>query len=155
MLPIYPLDGGQILRSLLWFVIGKARSLSIAAVIGLIGAAGLIALAVYIQSWWIGLMAIFAGMQAWKGFQNARMISVVQALPRYSHVRCPSCLAHAPIGQYWRCTCGRPIDAFALGGTCLACGARSQIAHCIDCGRGSPVEQWYEASPMQTPATSH
>src|SRR5215469_6083362 len=26
MLPIYPLDGGQILRSLLWFVAGRARS---------------------------------------------------------------------------------------------------------------------------------
>jgi len=27
MLPIYPLDGGQIFRSLLWFVLGRARSL--------------------------------------------------------------------------------------------------------------------------------
>ena len=33
MLPIYPLDGGQILRSLLWFVIGRAKSLTVASVI--------------------------------------------------------------------------------------------------------------------------
>src|SRR5208282_3561270 len=39
LLPIYPLDGGQILRSLLWFVFGRARSLMIATVIGFIGIA--------------------------------------------------------------------------------------------------------------------
>ena len=33
MLPIYPLDGGQILRSLLWFVIGRARSLMVATLL--------------------------------------------------------------------------------------------------------------------------
>src|SRR5690242_13970943 len=32
LLPIYPLDGGQILRCLLWFVLGRARSLMVAAV---------------------------------------------------------------------------------------------------------------------------
>src|SRR5262249_7946308 len=37
LLPIYPLDGGQILRSLLWFVIGRTRSLMAAVVIGFIG----------------------------------------------------------------------------------------------------------------------
>src|SRR5947209_6763616 len=40
MLPIYPLDGGQILRSLLWFVLGRARSLMVATIIGFIGVAG-------------------------------------------------------------------------------------------------------------------
>ena len=29
MLPIYPLDGGQILQSLLWFMLGRARSLMV------------------------------------------------------------------------------------------------------------------------------
>ncbi len=34
LLPIYPLDGGQILQSLLWFVIGRSASLRITAGIG-------------------------------------------------------------------------------------------------------------------------
>ena len=34
ILPIYPLDGGQILRSLLWFVMGSARSLMVATILG-------------------------------------------------------------------------------------------------------------------------
>src|SRR5437667_8479730 len=44
MLPIYPLDGGQILRSLLWFVVGRARSLMTVTFIGFAGVVGLIAL---------------------------------------------------------------------------------------------------------------
>src|SRR5260370_34612383 len=34
ILPIYPLDGGQILRALLWFVLGRARSLMVATILG-------------------------------------------------------------------------------------------------------------------------
>src|SRR5437016_1604617 len=45
LLPVYPLDGGQIFRSLLWFVLGRARSLMVATVVGFIGAIGFIALA--------------------------------------------------------------------------------------------------------------
>ena len=39
MLPVYPLDGGQILRALLWFPLGEIQSLRIASVVGLIGGA--------------------------------------------------------------------------------------------------------------------
>ena len=59
LLPVYPLDGGQILRSLLWYPLGKARSLMAATVIGFIGGAALIGLAVWWQSLWIGIMAAF------------------------------------------------------------------------------------------------
>src|SRR5438270_2640978 len=59
ILPIYPLDGGQILRSLLWFVVGRARSLMVATVLGLIGIVGFIGLALWRRDLWLGAIALF------------------------------------------------------------------------------------------------
>ena len=73
LLPVYPLDGGQMLRSLLWFGIGPRRSLLIATAIGLAGTVGFVALAVRWQSIWIGVMAAFIGFNCWRAFQAARM----------------------------------------------------------------------------------
>ena len=72
VLPIYPLDGGQILRSLLWFRLGPRRSLLIATSVGLVGVAGLLALAFWWQSIWTGLMVLFLGSNCWRAFQAAR-----------------------------------------------------------------------------------
>src|SRR6185369_4704585 len=47
LLPIYPLDGGQILRSLLWFVLGRARSLLVATILGFVGVIAFIGLAIW------------------------------------------------------------------------------------------------------------
>ncbi|HEV8002340.1 MAG TPA: site-2 protease family protein [Planctomycetaceae bacterium] len=70
LLPIYPLDGGQILQSLLWFVIGRARSLMVAGIIGLAAAAAVIVLAVVrLQDTWLALVAAFVAWQAWRGFR--------------------------------------------------------------------------------------
>src|SRR5208337_1424108 len=54
MLPIYPLDGGQILRSLLWFVVGRARSLMAATVLGFLGITAFVGLALWLRSIWLG-----------------------------------------------------------------------------------------------------
>src|SRR5881394_1877684 len=59
LLPIYPLDGGQILRSLLWFGVGRARSLTAAVTVGFAGVAGLIVLAVRLRSAWFGALCLF------------------------------------------------------------------------------------------------
>ena len=72
MLPVYPLDGGQILRSLLWFLIGPRKSLLAATSLGLAGAAALIILAVTSGSIWIGIIAAFLGITCWRAFQAAR-----------------------------------------------------------------------------------
>lgn len=75
LLPIYPLDGGQILRALLWFFIGPIKSLLAATAVGLIGAAALIALAAWSWDYWLGILAAFAAFESWRGFQYARWLS--------------------------------------------------------------------------------
>jgi len=75
MLPVYPLDGGQILQALLWFPLGEIRSLQIASVIGLIGAVVLAAVAFLLglmQPFWIAIMAFFLISRAIAGWQYAK-----------------------------------------------------------------------------------
>lgn len=76
LLPIFPLDGGQIVRSLLWFVVGRIRSLQIAAALGMIGAAALGAYAFYAQSIWLGVLAFFLISQAGAGWQQAKALQL-------------------------------------------------------------------------------
>jgi tetratricopeptide (TPR) repeat protein len=79
MLPIYPLDGGQILQALLWFLIGRARSLMVSGIIGLAGAAGLIGLALLrLQDKWLAFLAIFVAWQAWRGFRLGARLQELQ-----------------------------------------------------------------------------
>jgi Zn-dependent protease len=82
MLPIYPLDGGQILQALLWFPLGEIRSLQIASVIGLIGGACLAIYALMIWSFWIGIMAFFLLSRAIAGWQYAKVMVAEQAAAR-------------------------------------------------------------------------
>jgi Zn-dependent protease len=143
LLPVYPLDGGQILRSLLWFALGRARSLTVASVIGFVGVLGLLALAVRLGSFWIGIIAVFAGMSCWQGFQHSRALSQLAALPRRPGYTCPSCRAGPLLGPAWGCgRCGAAFDAFETGARCPACGEDFGAAFCADCGRSSPLGEW-------------
>jgi len=79
LLPIYPLDGGQIVRALLWFPLGQIRSLFIATGIGFVGGGALALWALWQQSIWIGIMALFLLSQAWAGWRQAQYLKMEAA----------------------------------------------------------------------------
>ena len=148
LLPVYPLDGGQILRSLLWFVLGRATSLTVASVIGFAGVAGLLGLAWLWGSPWTAVIAAFVGFNCWQGFKQSRRLSQLAKLPRHMGYACPSCHAAPPVGNYWGCgVCHAQFDTFEAHATCPACGARFSNTVCFDCGHAAPIGDWV-ASPQ-------
>lgn len=147
ILPIYPLDGGQILRSLLWFVIGRARSLMVATILGLLGVFGFIALAVVRQSLWLGAIAVFVLLNCWGGFQHARVLLRMAKLPRRAGYSCPTCNSAPPLGAYWKCNqCGQAFDTFETGAACPSCRTQFPATRCLDCGRQHPLHEWTSSS---------
>ncbi|MGH8094049.1 MAG: M50 family metallopeptidase [Chthoniobacterales bacterium] len=79
LLPIYPLDGGQILRAVLWFPLGQIRSLFIATAVGFAGGGALVLFAIWQQSIWIGIMAFFLLSQAAVGWRQAQYLKLEAA----------------------------------------------------------------------------
>lgn len=143
LLPIYPLDGGQILRALLWFLMGRARSLMVATVIGFIGVAGLIVVAVRIGSVWFGVLSVFILLNCWGGMKQAVMLLRASKMPRHHGFSCPWCKASPPVGNFWRCAhCRVPFDTFASNATCPNCGTHFDVTRCLDCGRMHPMSEW-------------
>jgi Zn-dependent protease len=147
MLPIYPLDGGQILQAILWFFIGEGRSLLVASVIGLVGAAaGMILALFWTQNFWLVIIAGFAALQSWIGFQRARMMNQIASTPRHQGLRCPKCGNAPPALPVWNCACGKPFDVFASSGQCPNCGALFHHVPCPFCGTSSPAQAWQKVT---------
>jgi len=143
LLPIYPSDGGQILRCLLWFFIGPARSLVVASIVGLVGVVGLIGLAVWLGSLWMGVMALFILLNCGRGLLRGLALSRLADAPRRHGFACPACQAAPPQGRFWVCgKCSQIFDAFEALTTCPKCGYQFNATRCLDCGALNPISSW-------------
>lgn len=150
LLPIYPLDGGQILRSLLWFLLGRARSLMAASIIGFVGVAGLIVLAVWLRDVFFGLVCAFILMNCLGGLLHARTLARMAAAPRRDGFACPECHAPPPRGAFWGCgKCRARFDTFETLAVCPKCGDQFGATACVECGEVRLVGEW--STPAMPP----
>ncbi|MEM9883276.1 MAG: site-2 protease family protein [Planctomycetota bacterium] len=90
LLPIYPLDGGQIVQSVLWFFVGRSRSLrltagfgfAVALVVGLLallGVSDVVPVIRNVNPTMLLLLSAFIGWKAWQGYQVAKLMAAMEA----------------------------------------------------------------------------
>ncbi len=143
ILPVYPLDGGKILWSLLWYPLGRAKSLMVSVVIGMVGIVGFFAIAAVTRSGWGMLIAVYMLVSCWGGLQHARELLRREKMPRREGFACPSCKVAPPVGPLWSCVnCEQPFDTFASRGVCPNCGAQYSTTMCGECKRQFSMNEW-------------
>jgi tetratricopeptide (TPR) repeat protein len=74
VLPVYPLDGGQLLYGVLWCFLGRGRGLQVACWLGLAGAAALGVLLLRWSPLWAAVLTLFLFLQAGLGLFLARLL---------------------------------------------------------------------------------
>lgn len=152
ILPIYPLDGGQILHALLWFIIGRVKSLVVASAIGLVCGVAVVVVALLTSDFWLLLIAGFVALQCVGGFQQARLLSRMLSGPRHDWAHCPKC-GEAPFkGPIWACDqCRTRFDAFEHQAVCPGCKNPFPTTMCPSCHARNPIALWYPAVSAAPP----
>jgi Zn-dependent protease len=144
LLPVYPLDGGQIAQALLWFVIGRANSLMVVSIFGMVIGGCVLIVALASSQVWLSIIAAFVVIRAVVGFQQARMLTRILSGPRHREAACPSCGESPLIGNYWVCNeCGTRFDTFKHHAQCPGCGKLFYMTRCPECYKEHPIEHWF------------
>lgn len=158
LLPVYPLDGGKILWSVLWFFFGRATSLMLATIIGFVGIAGLGLLAVVLMlgdlgsGLWSLALVVFMAFSCWSSLRYALALSKLEKTARRPDFACPVCHASPPVGEFWRCSrCRNAFDTFLTQAFCPHCGAEYPATACLFCHNFRPMAEWYNYQPSPAP----
>lgn len=146
LIPVYPLDGGQILHGALWFLIGRAESLMVVSILGMLIGGAAMMLAFLSTNLWMCILSAFVFFTAGAGLRHGRMLARLLNGPRRMEAACPSCKTAPLLGDYWTCNeCGTHFDIFEHRGQCPNCGQLYRVTKCPECYREHPLGEWFAA----------
>ena len=158
LLPVYPLDGGQILHALLWYPLGRWQSLRVVGALGMFLGGGLFVSGAFAflalgavgnngaaLGGMVAVIALFVAMRSFVAYQQAGAGLALLALPRHESCACPACKVAPPKGPFWVCEhCDTRFDLFAGRGRCSACGAWYLAPACVHCHQKAHIDRWFD-----------
>lgn len=153
LIPVYPLDGGQIFQGLLWPLIGRGESLMVVSILGMMVGGGMMMLSFLGPNLFLCILSAFVLFTASAGFRQGRLLARLLSSPRRPEASCPSCKSAPLIGNYWTCTeCRSRFDLFAHRGRCPECGQLYRAMKCPDCYQEHLLDDWFRAFTHHTNA---
>jgi len=144
LIPIYPLDGGRILLSVISVRAGMMWGRLLASVVG-IGCTSVLLAGLY----FIGdildavlfspLILINGSILQWA----LRMRAYERRTARHARAQCPHCRERGFDAAYQVCaTCMCNFNPFSLGGKCWNCSTSGAALRCSYCGESAEISRW-------------